>query len=238
MDSELPGGDLGAVVARASGLLLSDEVAEAVLSLLTSTAVRIFPASYGAGISTTAPDGARITAAATDAVVQRVDDLQYELDEGPCLTAWRTRQIIRVDDVATDTRWPVWGPAAAELGVGSTLSAPAAVGETAVGALKLYAPAPGTFGERHETTLAMFAAQVAILVSNAQHFRRAGDLSADVQALLAQRDLVTLATGVVMGRDNVSQQAAFAHLVSLAQHDGGGVHQVAARIVAANRSRW
>lgn len=238
MDSETPGGDLGAVVARASGLLLSDEISEAVLRLLTSTAMRFFPTAYGAGITTTAPDGARMTAAATDAVVQRLDDLQYELDEGPCLTAWRNRQIIRVDDVATDPRWPHWGPPAAELGVGSTLSAPLAVGETAVGALKVYTRPPGAFDEQDETTLALFAAQSAILVANAQTFRRAGELSGDVQALLGRRDLIKLATGVVMGRDGVSEQAAFAHLVSLAQRERGGVHDVAARIVASTRASW
>lgn len=237
MNTEPSGGDLGAVVARASGLMLSDEVSDSVLRMLTSTAVHIFPASYGAGITTTSPDGARISTAGTDPVVQQLDELQYELDEGPCLTAWSTRRTIRIDDVATDHRWPRWGAAAAEVGVGSTLSAPLLAGESAMGAMKVYARSTEAFGEQEETTLALFAAQCAVLLSNAQTFRQAGGLSADVQALLGQRDLVTLATGVVMGRDGVSRQAAFAHLVGLAQQEGGGVHRVAGRIVASAGAR-
>ncbi|MFP3713476.1 GAF and ANTAR domain-containing protein [Puerhibacterium sp. TATVAM-FAB25] len=237
MDSESSGGDLGAVVARASGLMLSDEVSEAVLRLLTAAAVHLFPTSYGAGVTTTSPDGTPTTTAATDPGVQRLDELQYELDEGPCLTAWRTRRTIRIDDVATDPRWPRWTAAAAEVGVGSTLSAPLLAGEQAVGAMKVYARPSGAFGEQEEITLALFAAQCAILLSNAQRFRRAEGLGADVKALLEQRDLVTLATGVVMGRDGVSRPDAFAHLVGLAQHEGGGVHQVAARVVAGAGAR-
>lgn len=48
---------------------------------------------------------------------------QYELGEGPCREAIRQHCTVRVDDLATDPRWPTWGAAMVEeLGIRSSLS--------------------------------------------------------------------------------------------------------------------
>lgn len=74
---------LGYTMARTSGLLLGQGTVEAALRLLTATALHTVPTAVGAGITTTAPDGARTTTAGTDRTVLAADALQYELDEGP-----------------------------------------------------------------------------------------------------------------------------------------------------------
>jgi len=224
-------------VARASGLLLSDQTAGAVLQLLTSTAAQAVTASCGAGLTLTGPDGQPLTAAGTDPLVEAADALQYELAEGPCLTAWQTRRAVVVNDVAADRRWPAWGAAVAAVGIGSTLSSPLVAGDAVVGAMKLYGRKPGAFTEHDVATLALFAAQCAILVTSTQSFRRAGELTAEVQVILAQRDVIARATGLIMGRDVVPERAAFDHLMSLAQRDGMRVHDVAAQVLASYQAR-
>jgi hypothetical protein len=92
MENHLPLADeLAAVFARMSGLLLSAETAGAALELITALARETVKGSSGAGITLLDEFGDRITTAATDPLVTLADRLQYELGEGPCLTAWERR---------------------------------------------------------------------------------------------------------------------------------------------------
>lgn len=227
--------ELGYVTARTSGLLLSDQTVEAVLGLLTATAMHVVPNASGSGITLVAPDGSRTTAAGTDRVVERADLLQYDMDEGPCLDAWLQRRVIQVDDLTVDPRWPRWAPAAAEMGLRSALSTSLVVGERSVGALKLYATQPHVFTDGDRATASMFAAQAAILVSSAQTFRHAGQFSEELQGLLRERDTIARATGLVMGRQNVPEDRAFSYLMSRAQGEGGGVYQAATKLLGSVR---
>lgn len=212
--------------------MLGEQATESLLRLLTSTAAHTVPASVGSGITLMDPSGTPTTSAASDAVVTAVDAEQYALQEGPCLTAWQERRAVRVDDVANDPRWPRWGERAAELGVRACLSAALVVGDECLGALKVYADGPGAFTERDEATVALFAAQSAILVQSSRTFRRAGELSEELVAMLEERDLLNRAIGIVMARDHAPPEAAFGYLVSLAQRDRRPVHETAARLVA------
>ncbi len=218
-------------MARASGLLLAGRVVEAVLPLLTATALHVVPAAVGSGITLPGADGAHVTAAGTDPLVERADALQYELDEGPCLDAWRQRRYIVADDLTADERWPRWAPRAAELGLRSVASAGLVAGEAAVGAIKLYSTDPAAFDESDRSALVLFAAQAAILVNSARTSERAGHLSEDVQAALRERDTVTRATGLVMGREKVPEDRAFSYLMGRAQSEGTSLHDAAARLL-------
>jgi len=225
------GEELGYAMARSSGLLLSGRVVEAVLPLLTATALQVAPAAIGAGLTLVAADGSRRTAAGTDDLVEKADALQYELDEGPCLDAWRNRRLIGADDLADDDRWPRWAPLATELGLRSVVSAGLVAGEASVGAIKLYSSRPAAFTAADEAALSLFAAQAALLVSSAETFHRAGQLSEELQTALRERDTVNRATGLIMGREKVPEARAFGYLMSRAQSDGVPVHQAAARVL-------
>jgi hypothetical protein len=70
-----------------------------------------------AGVTLANWRGMMETKAATHPVVREVDALQYELTEGPCIDAVRSGWPARSDDLRSDSRWPKYGPRAAELGV-------------------------------------------------------------------------------------------------------------------------
>src|SRR3954449_2420866 len=82
-----------------------------VLDLATSIAASSLPGAAGAGISLI-EDGTRVSTASTNALVSLADERQYELGEGPCLTAWATTTLVRIDDLDRDERWPHWAEAA------------------------------------------------------------------------------------------------------------------------------
>ncbi|MGH3307715.1 MAG: hypothetical protein ACRDOX_08480 [Nocardioides sp.] len=44
--------------------------------------------------------------------VRRIDEIQYALDEGPCLQAYATQQMVLVENLEREERWPRFTPAA------------------------------------------------------------------------------------------------------------------------------
>jgi len=227
--------ELAAVSARLSGLLLLQETVTTALGLVTALAVETVPDATGAGVTVVDERGRR-SSAATDRLVERADALQYELDEGPCLAAASARRVVRVDDLAADPRWPRWAEAAGGLGLGAALSAPMVAGDRGLGAVKVYAARPGAFDTRAEQLLTMFAAQAAILVANVQSLDRAQRLSEELHAMVRDRDVVSIAKGVLMARHAVDEDTAFGMLLTRAGQEGVPLRAVA-RTVADSAAR-
>jgi GAF domain-containing protein len=223
--------ELRALVEGSSGSSMSDTTVDTLLRLMTTAAQRVVPTASGAGLSVMARDSGMISVAATDGEVEALDALQYQLGEGPCLTATRDRVVVRIDDVRTERRWPAWCAAAVQLHLACSLSAPLVVGDTVLGAVKVYAHRAASFREDDEATLRVFAAQAAILVAQGQAYERAGELGQQLGAMLRQRDEVNRACGVLMERERVPAEAAYTYLMSLAERDGRTVHETAANLV-------
>ena len=163
------------------------------------------------------------TTAASDPLVERADALQYQFDSGPCLTAWRDQVSVRVDDTDSETRWPQWTAAVADLGVRAVLSAPLLTQDagttqgTGLGAIKVYSGQPDVYDARAEQLLELFAQQAAILLANTQTLSDARRLSAELTQALNNRDIIGQAKGVLIAQGAANDQAAFQMLVSASQ---------------------
>ncbi|MGY1723662.1 GAF domain-containing protein [Blastococcus sp. SYSU DS0533] len=222
--------ELAGVFARMSGLLLSEETVGTSLSLLSSLAQESVTGSCGAGISVI-EGRRRVSSGSTDDRVRDADALQYELDEGPCLAAAAAREVVRVDDLRQERRWPRWAGAAGALGLRAALSAPLVAGDAALGAIKVYADRPGAFDRRSEQLLTLFSAQAAFLVANVQAHDRARRLSEGMRQAVRDRDLVGMAKGVLMGRHAVDEDTAMRMLVSRSRDQGGHLADTARAVV-------
>lgn len=223
--------ELAGVFARMSGLLLSEETVSTSLSLLSSLAHETVPGSSGAGVSIIEA-GRRTSAGSTDERVRAADALQYELDEGPCLTATATRRLVVIEDLQQDTRWPRWTASAAPLGLRGVLSAPMVAGDTTVGAVKVYSEQPDAFDARSEQLLWLFSAQAATLVVNVQASERARRLSDGMRQAMRDRDVIGVAKGVLMGRHSVDEEAALRMLLARGQETGLSLADAARAVVA------
>lgn len=238
MSRQLPLADeLATVFARLSGLVPSAHTLRTALELVTALAAEVLPGTAGAGITLMDARGARVTAAATDAVVERADALQYELGEGPCLAAWAQQRTVRVDDVSTDDRWPRWTTAVLGTGLRSSLSAPLVAGDHTLGAIKVYSSEADNFWADAERVLQMFAAQAATLVRDVDAAERAREVSDDLRALVRRRDTVSIAKGILMDRERVDEEDAFVMLIALSRRQGTDVHDAAAALVRSARRR-
>lgn len=222
--SEMPlAEELGRVYAQMAGLLLSEETVQTALDLVTSLALETIPGAGGAGVTLMDGDGHKTSAGATSALVARADDLQYQLDEGPCLTACRTQQVVRIDDLEHDDRWPQWREAALPLGLYSTLSAPLVSQGRALGAVKVYGQQPSAFSAHNELLLGRFGDQAAILLANVATLDRADRLSEQLQEALRARNAIALANGILMERHSLTEEQAFLRLVEQAR---AGQHEL------------
>lgn len=236
--ADLPLADeLSVVFARMSGLLLSQETVSTSLQLITSLARDTIPGSTGSGVTLIDERGRRSTAATSQSSVQEADALQYELNEGPCLTAWAHRAVVRVDDTTTETRWSRWCGAVQQLGVMSVLSAPLVAGDSVVGAMKVYSDRRGAYGPDAERRLRMFAPQAAVLLANMQSHEAATELSDGLKQALTSRDTIATAKGMLMARDGIDEDAAFALMVSVSQREHTKLRDVATGILASARRR-
>ena len=224
--------EFAGVFARMSGLLLSEETVESSLTLLSALAKDTVPGATGAGVSVMG-EGGRRSSGSTGARVREADDLQYALDEGPCLAAAANRELIRVDDLTVDERWPAWASAAARLGLRAAMSSPLVVGDGSLGAMKVYADEPGTFDADSEQRLALFAAQAAVLVANVRAYDRAKRLSEGMRQAMHDRDTISVAKGVLMGRDAVDEDSALRLLLARSERDGSTVVEAARSVVEA-----
>jgi GAF domain-containing protein len=232
----LPPIDLSSALSPMAGLVLSRETVDTALELVTSLAATTTAGALGAAVTVVDEHGKR-SKAASNAVAEQADALQYQFDEGPCLTAWRTQEIVRIDDTLTDARWPRWNEAAGALGVRSVLSAPLLMGQESTGAMKVYCERPHNYGPHDEHVMRLLAAQAAILLANSQSLREARRLSRRLADALAGRDAVAQATGVLLARGAASTQDAFASLAAAARRTDRPVHDVARAVVAAVAAR-
>jgi GAF domain-containing protein len=233
---QAPTADLAAALHELAGLVLSRETVDTALRLVTRLAATTTAGTVGAGVTVVDQHGRR-SRASSNRAVEQADALQYELDEGPCLAAWRSRELVRVDDTATDARWQRWCSAVQALGVRSVLSAPLVAAGEAIGAVKVYCERPMNYGPHDEEVLRLVADQAAILLANSQSLREARRLSREMTGALARRDTISQATGVLLARGATSPQEAFTVLTTAAARAQHPVEDVARALLSAVAAR-
>ena len=228
--------ELTAVLAQMGAVVLSAETIDTTIELVTTLATETIPSTAGAGVTLVDARGKR-SVAASDPWVERADELQYEFDSGPCLTAWRDQVTVRVDDTGDETRWPQWTAAVAELDVRAMMSVPLVTKGPAIGAIKVYSGQPGAYNAAAEHVLELFARQAAILLSNTQALADARRLSAQLTAALTNRDIIGQAKGVLIAQGAADERSAFAMLATASQRSNTKLTEVAHRVIASAISR-
>lgn len=225
--------ELAAVAASAAGLLLSESTVVEALKLIAAVAKSSVPFALGAGVTLIDVNARKTSAAASDEIVERADNLQYDLGQGPCLSAWATGETVVVQDIATDERWPDWSRAVAPLAVASSISVPLKSSSESFGAVKVYAGEVQAFTDRSRSILELLAQQATILLEHATSAEHVKKLSDELRSTLHSRDTIGMAKGIVMERHGVSEDDAVRHLMKQAIAEGRTLGELAARLVEA-----
>ena len=217
-------------IADLSGLLLNEEDQETTFRRIADLAVRSIGGCDAVGVTINEKEGPA-TRAATGGLVYEVDNYQYEIDEGPCLSAVVERDIVSVEDMGSETRWPRFSRHAADRGLHSSLSLPLMVRGEALGALNLYAFRTKAFTSPGVQTASMFAAQAAVTVANSQTYAASVKLTRELREALDSRAVIDQAMGILMGRNGHGAEAAFTKLRVRSQAENRKLREVAADIV-------
>jgi GAF domain-containing protein len=234
MSVELPlAEEIAAVFARATRLLLTEETVAHALKLITEAASVAVPGARGAGLSLIGSSGERQTAAASDDVVAAADALQYELGEGPCITAWAGGETVLMTDLALETRWPRWVAAATALGISSSISSPLLSRGAPLGAIKIYFDRAGPFDPETVHLVNLFAEQATLFVIHSLAREAALTLSDRLQDSLAQRDTISMAKGLLMATNGGTEDEALRSLMALSRGAEKPLVQVAGDLLAA-----
>ena len=217
-------------------LLVAEESVDTTLERVASLAARTIDDCDAAGV-TLFLDGKYVTAAHTDTRTLAVDNGQYERDEGPCLQAMREQKVLRFDIDEAQDRWPGFVADARANEVRSFLAAPLMLKGESIGALNLYSRKPSGFTALDDVLVALFTGQAAIALANARMYADAVRLTHQLQEAIGSRSVIEQAKGVLMAREGVDPDGAFARLKQLSQHRNVKLRDIAAAIVDSTRSR-
>jgi transcriptional regulator with GAF, ATPase, and Fis domain len=221
-------GDLARALADIAQALDTDSVHET-LQRTVDLAVATIPGCEHAGVSVV-HYGKISTPAASDSVALRVDAIQYEVGQGPCLDAIAHEGILQSDDLAVESRWPRFSTRAHdETGVTSILAFRLFARERAIGALNLFSEQKAAFRpEDHETGL-LFAVHAAVALQASQRTEK-------LLAALETRDVIGQAKGILMEREHITDEEAFQILVRASQRLNIKLTVVAGRVADPNLS--
>ena len=200
------------------------------LELAVATVVALVEGCDHAGVTMVTRHGLE-TMAATSELVTNGDQLQYELGEGPCLDTVKTHTTVISSEIASDPRWPRWGPVVAQrYGFGSLLSLLLYTGQDSYGALNLYSGRPNAYSRDDILVAHSLAAHLAVAVAAAREIDHRG-------IAMVSRLVIGQAEGILMERYKITAEQAFDRLRNLSVDFNRKLSLVAEEIVATGTSK-
>ena len=216
--------ELAETFADVARTLLDEHDVDSTLDRICELAVTTVDASQAAGISIV--EGKRISSHSTTNDVPRiVDGIQSETQQGPCVDAIKEHEVFLTGSLSQEQRWPDFAQRAHdETGVESILSVRLFASEDTFGALNLYSSERDAFDDEDIAVASVFAAHAAVALATAKR-------EEDLEKKAGSRDVIGMAKGIVMVRQNVSEDEAFDILRRAAERLNVKLREVADRVV-------
>ena len=192
------------------------------LGFLTAAAVDTIPGVQLASISRRVNARPIETLAPTHPLAVAIDELQYDLGEGPCFEVAVEKRVALSNDLAREARWPRFGPRAAAFGVHAQLALVLISEEQERASLNLYARRPHAFAGLEMAEL--FAGQAALVLGFARTI-------AQLDRAVRGRTVIGQAVGIVMERHGLDRSGAFEHLARTSQDSSVRLLAVAENLV-------
>lgn len=213
----------------ASRLVTGYEITD-ILDALCHRVAEVLPVT-GAGVMLADEAHTLMFVAASDDVVRRIEGLQIDMGEGPCLHAYQTGEQVVVADLRSSDRFPKFAPRALEEGLCAVFSFPMRTQDDSIGALNLYRDSAGGF-DRIDVEAGQLLADVATsYIVNARIQERATTLAAQLQHALDSRVVIEQAKGYLAASLDISITEAFELLRRHSRDHGSKVRTVAQQVL-------
>jgi GAF domain-containing protein len=215
-----------------SRVVLADRTLEDVLGEITALASRGIPGAEATSTTLLRADKA-FTAAYDGQMALDADELQYERGYGPCMDAGRGGVVLRVDDMATEERWPDYvARVRATTPVRSSLSVPLPYQGSTIGALNVYSSKVAAFAAPESLEAGLEVAEtIAVAVANADAHWRLGEQARNMRLAMDSRAVIEQAKGVLMAQRHVDADQAFEMLRAASQRYNRKLRDIAQGIV-------
>ncbi len=150
--------------------------------------------------------------------LRRLDQSQYQLDEGPSLAAFEAQQVVRASPLDADPRWQRLAGLAATEGVRCVLALPLTVREVRLGVLSVCGEAAAALGAGSQADAELFADHAAHTLANTHALAAAETRLAQLDEALIARGVIEQAKGIVMAKESCSAAEAFDRLRRASQN--------------------
>jgi GAF domain-containing protein len=231
-------GPLALQFAELTASLLDARSVDDVLQQVVATVTKVAPQVDVVSVTLRSPDGQFHTPVATHTVARLTDELQYDVGEGPCVTAAEPGgpAVASCPDLsASDTPWPRFSTAAAKLGIAAVLSlslVPTPTAPRLSGALNLYSRQSGGLDDVDGDVLLLLATHASLALATTEAVTVGRLRDAQLRRAIDSRDVIGQAKGVLMVRRDVSADAAFDILRSASQRLNVKLVQIAEAVAA------
>lgn len=196
---------------------------------LASTVLRAVPLT-GAAVSTLGGILEKETVSSSDAVAARVDELQFDLGEGPCWDVVFGGEPVFEPEIQTRPRhhWPAFIEAIRQEPIGALFAFPLSIGTLRIGALDLYRADEGDLSDEHTRQVAAMAALISRYVMR-RALRIAGE--PDPGESRHARRTVHQATGFVIAQLGLTPEDAYLLIQGQSLVQGRSMSDIAGDIV-------
>lgn len=156
--------------------------------------------------------------ASSSARARTMDEVQADLDEGPCLEAQQKGAIVAVPDLRYEKRWPAYMGHVRSHGLLSVVAIPLVVHGTSTAAMNFYAEEPHSFTEEDVAVASRYAELASSVLTIALRVAFYADDAEDRRLAMEARTSIDIAVGVIMGQNQCSQDEAVRILKGASNH--------------------
>lgn len=204
------------------------------LQAVVDACVQLFSVT-GSGLMVADAQSVLRYAVATDGPGMRLEDVQMEAGEGPCLLAFVVDELVVTEDASSDPRWPAVTEQIRSLGVRAMLGVPVHLSGIPVGSLDVYLDTPHRWDESEKRALSRYADVVEAMIETAVAADRAGELAEQLNYALDYRVPIERGVGYLMARDGVDHAEAFNRLRRAARGSRRKIGDVAEQLLDTGR---
>jgi GAF domain-containing protein len=183
----------------------------------------------GAGLMLSDAEQHLRSVAASD---DRLEEIQIQHAEGPCIAAFEDKELVGVEDLEQDQRWPRFSEAAVSRKVRAVLASPLPYNQDAVGVLAVVSEQSRPWSPEGELALLAFTDLAALLIASMMQSQEKSELALQLQGALDSRRIIEQAKGVLMGRHGIPARVAFEQLRAQARAERRKVAAICAEVVA------
>jgi putative methionine-R-sulfoxide reductase with GAF domain len=220
------------VIVRLMGDATSSDDREDRLQVFVDETVALFDA-HAAGVLLFGRSGDLQVAASTGHHSGLLELLQIETDQGPCLEAARTGDVVAVPDVSTvEAHWPHFSRSAIDAGYASVHSIPLRFRDDVIGSLNLFSERVGTLDPDDVAAARALADIATISIMQQRVLDDGANHQAQLQAALDSRTTIEQAKGWLASRRTITTDTAFDMLRDHARRNRLPLTEVALGLLA------